>query len=66
MRLIFLLMMTTLIASCSSLPVETAGVCEASEPDRAAHAAALLDDGGPRSKRTGAVLLSGLQGACGG
>ena len=68
MRLAFLLMTPLLIASCDSLrateQAKTAAICSASERDRTDHARALVQDGGPVSKVTGARLLIGLQRGC--
>jgi hypothetical protein len=55
-------------ASCMRLPpaetARTAAICEASAQGRAAHAGALLEDGGPKSVETGADLLGDFQRAC--
>lgn len=68
MRLTALLLTLPLIASCAELQgseqTRTAALCEASQGDRTAHAGALLQDGGPRSKLTGATLLGGLEAGC--
>lgn len=68
MRLAFPLMALLLTASCASLQAtetaKTAAICSASERDRTDHARALVQDGGPVSKVTGARLLVGLQKGC--
>lgn len=68
MRLIPLSLTLLLTASCGDMlaseQTKTAALCEASRKDRTEHAGALLADGGPLSKGTGARLLNGLAAGC--
>ena len=68
MRRILICLSMLLIASCASLQAsetaKTAGICEASQIDRDAHAEALLIDGGPLSKVSGARMLARIAAGC--
>lgn len=67
-QLAALLVLTLPIASCGQLPpgeaAKNAALCLASERNRIDHAKALTEDGGPRSKETGARLLGGFAIVC--
>lgn len=43
---------------------DDAAVCAGTAADRSAHARALAEDGGPVSRRSGAVLIGKIDGAC--
>ncbi|PYE80800.1 hypothetical protein [Pseudoroseicyclus aestuarii] len=58
-----LLTMTLCSSGCDVTPANDAAVRDASAELRRAHAGALLDDGGPHSRRTGEALLTAL--SCG-
>ena len=40
-------------------------VCTGTEVDRTSHAGALVEDGGIKSRRTGAVLIAKIDAGCG-
>lgn len=61
---IFPMMTMAFVAGCGSAGGSLEALCDASAPSIAAHAAALADDGGPRSIRTGAVLIRQIDTAC--
>ena len=54
---------TTFVSGCASA-VSNSAVCDASAAPRTAHAAALADDGGPQSLRTGEILIATIDAAC--
>ena len=56
--------LTLPVAGCMSVASPVA-ICEATAADTTAHAAALADDGGPRSVVTGQRLISRLDAGCG-
>lgn len=56
-------MMTLCCAACTASPSEPA-ICVGTLADRKGHAAALIEDGGPLSRGTGAVLLTKLRAGC--
>lgn len=43
----------------------TAALCNSTREARQAHAAALIEDGGPKSRATGAVALGQIARGCG-
>lgn len=53
------------LTGCASAPVVTdRPICEQTAPLRTAHAAALIEDGGPRSQRSGAALIGAVDAGC--
>lgn len=51
------------VAGCTSVQSVNA-VCDGTRQTRAAHAAALVQDGGPKSLVTGARLISQIDAGC--
>ena len=51
------------VSGCASVASNSA-ICDGTLSDRAAHAAALAEDGGDQSIRTGAALIRKLDAAC--
>ncbi len=65
MRLIFAAIPLLLATGCATAPVaDLEALCDATRADRAAHADALLADGGDASVSTGATLLARTDAAC--
>ena len=64
MKWIFLLPLTTLTIGCATAQSDSA-ICDGTEKQRTAHAAALVADGGPQSKVTGAQLIALIDAGCG-
>lgn len=62
MKYLACLMMLS-VAGCASVPTDNA-ICSVTETPRTDLAGALVDDGGPLSRRTGLVLIETLDGAC--
>lgn len=62
MKFAICLMMLS-VAGCASVPTDNA-ICKVSEAPRNEHTEALLEDGGPKSARTGLVLIETLDRAC--
>ena len=58
------LMMLALLIGCAAVPVATPALCAGTEALRPAHAGALVDDGGPKSRRTGAALIAAVDAGC--
>ena len=58
-----LLAATTLLNGCASAPNSNA-ICDGTKQSRTSHAAALVEDGGPRSLVTGAVLIQQIDAGC--
>lgn len=58
-------LLTLFVTGCATMP-SSSGICVATEEPRRAHAAALLDDGGPLSLDTGERLLTRLAAGCAG
>ena len=56
--------MTLCVCACASVPTDNA-ICSVTEAPRTELAGALVDDGGPRSQRTGLVLIETLDRGCG-
>lgn len=50
-------------SGCLSVQSDSA-ICDGTDRSRTEHAAALLNDGGPASKRTGRVLIQQIDAAC--
>lgn len=63
-RIFTIAMALSTVSACSG-PVSSQAVCDGTLSDRAAHAAALAEDGGDQSIRTGATLIRKLDAACG-
>lgn len=63
MRLLIPALLTISVSGCASLPDDGA-ICTGTADLRRAHAAGLLEDGGPVSLDTGERLLSGLAAGC--
>jgi hypothetical protein len=57
--------LTCCVSGCGSVGGSLEAFCDATAPSVAAHAAALADDGGPRSIRTGALVIRQRDAACG-
>lgn len=53
-----------ILNGCAGGPGREA-LCEGSAADRAAHAAALVVDGGPQSRATGRTLIARIDAGCG-
>lgn len=56
--------MAAFLTGCSGA-ANDAAICAGTAGDRTAHARALVQDGGPQSRRTGAVLITRLDAGCG-
>ena len=54
----------TLLSSCGTAAVNEAALCSATTQATTDHAAALVEDGGPRSLVTGAFLIRQLDAGC--
>ena len=54
---------TTLLSGCATAPSSNA-ICDGTKQSRTAHAAALVEDGGPRSLITGAALIQQIDAGC--
>ena len=63
-RLFFTLAILLLGSGCASSLISTNALCNGTRQPRAAHAHALLNDGGPKSIATGATLLGQISAAC--
>lgn len=63
-RAIFPMMTVFFVTGCGSAGGSLEAFCDATAPSVAAHAAALADDGGPRSIRTGALVIRQRDAAC--
>ena len=63
-RLIFMMMLST--TGCAIAPANEAAICASTEVARGRLAEALLLDGGPQSRRAGAVLIAGIDAGCAG
>lgn len=63
MQRLMILMMTLSLTGCGVFPSSPA-ICEGTLEDRKAHAAALVEDGGPQSRRSGLRLLTRLKAGC--
>lgn len=50
---------------CAAGPISQPAVCSGTEALRPAHAGALVEDGGPLSRRTGAALIAAVDAGCG-
>lgn len=55
--------MLLLTSGCAVAPSDNA-ICSGTETPRANHAGALLDDGGRKSKDTGAILIGVIEAYC--
>lgn len=55
----------TLLTSCGTALVSDAAICAGTAQATTDHAAALVEDGGPRSLITGAFLIRQLDAGCG-
>lgn len=62
MRMCLAVTLMMIVAGCSSVAVEP--ICARSEKPRTAHAAALAEDGGPRSVSTGRTLIAIIDAGC--
>ena len=58
-------MLTPAMALTTCMSVNQSAVCDGSLALRDKHTAALIEDGGPMSIKTGAALLSVLDAGCG-
>ena len=63
MKWIAFLMMLSLIG-CASVPASEPAVCAVTAAPRTDLAGALVDDGGPHSRRAGLVLISVVDSFC--
>ena len=57
------LILSIFVSGCANVASNSA-ICDGTLSDRAAHAAALAEDGGDQSIRTGATLIRKLDAAC--
>lgn len=66
MRWLTILAMTSMsfAAGCANVDGSFEAFCDATAPSITAHAAALADDGGPRSIRTGVLVIRQRDAAC--
>lgn len=64
MRALMICLMMLSLSGCVTGPSGEA-VCDGTRAMRAAHAGALVEDGGPRSRRTGAQLIAVMDAGCG-
>ena len=67
MRILALAIMMMTLSGCwrgASAPVESRPLCDGTEAERTAHAAALARDGGQESQRTGRVLIAKIDAGC--
>lgn len=55
--------MTGSLIGCTTA-VSDVAICEQTAGDRTRHARALVEDGGPQSRRTGAVLIGKIDAGC--
>ena len=63
-RLLILMTLTPFLTACAnSLPEQTA-LCTATKADRSTHTRNLIEDGGPKSRASGLVLLGKFQRGC--
>lgn len=51
------------LSSCGNAP-SNAAICDGTAQSRTAHAAALVEDGGPQSLVTGALLIQQIDAGC--
>lgn len=65
MRLFLTLATLTFCASCAGLRIDQTALCSGTKQSRMVHAGALIDDGGPKSRATGATLLGQIEAGCG-
>ena len=56
--------LVVLLSACTTLTVSTDALCDGTRETRAAHARALVSDGGDQSVVTGQALLSQIQTVC--
>lgn len=54
----------TAFASGCTVAASDAAICAGTAGDRTAHARALVQDGGPQSRRTGALLIAKVDAGC--
>lgn len=64
MRVLALTILACCATGCVSAGRSDSAICDGTEAARTAHAAALADDGGPRSIETGARLIRLLDAGC--
>ncbi len=57
------LTLTLLLSGCATVPNSEA-ICDGTAQSRTAHAAALVEDGGPQSLVTGAFLIQQIDAGC--
>lgn len=62
-RICVVAMMLASLTGCTGA-VSDAAICAGTAADRTAHARALTEDGGPVSRRTGAVLIAKIDAGC--
>lgn len=55
-----------LLGACAVKPGDLTALCDGTREARTEHASALVDDGGPKSRITGANLLGKIRAGCGG
>lgn len=68
MRRLALAISTMIVSGCfgaGSVPVDEPVLCAETADETTAHAAALAEDGGPRSVSTGRALIAELDAGCG-
>ena len=57
-------LMLMLTASCGTAPASRDALCSITETPRTDLAGALIEDGGPRSKRAGLALIKQIEAGC--
>ena len=65
MRMCLAGMLTMIVSSCASVPSGEGALCARSEGPIQKHAAALVEDGGPKSVSTGRTLIAVIDAGCG-
>lgn len=63
-NVICLMILTSFVSGCVAGVPSGEALCSGTAQTRTAHAAALADDGGPKSMATGARLIALVDGAC--
>jgi hypothetical protein len=58
-----LLTLTLLLSGCAA-GLNDSAICDGTAQSRTAHASALVEDGGPRSMVTGALLIQQIDAGC--
>ncbi|MDO5706545.1 MAG: hypothetical protein Q4G49_15960 [Paracoccus sp. (in: a-proteobacteria)] len=64
MRQILIWTMMLCLTACAGAPVKQTAICDGTRASRTALAAALVDDGGPASRRAGMALIDQIDAGC--